>query len=180
MIPDQLETTNLNLRPFLIGDAEAVLEYWRSDPRWERYNASVPLNFSLADASAFVRKMLARNRTVSPSWAILYQGRVVGIVSLTFEQGHRFAVIGYGIHGNLRGKGLSVQAASKIISEAFEHHSDLEKIRAHTDAENAQSMRVLEKLGFTHEGTLRKNQYVKGNLVDEAIYGLLREEWLTE
>ena len=38
-------------------------------------------------------------------------------------------------------------------------------------------MRVLEKLGFSHEGTLRNNQFVKGAFVDDVIYGLLRREW---
>lgn len=92
----------------------------------------------------------------------------------------RFAVIGYGVHGDLRGGGLSAEVASRIISEAFERYPDLTKIRAHTDAENAPSIRVLEKIGFLHEGTLRKNQFVKGGFVDEAIYGLLREEWGVE
>lgn len=177
MIPDRLETTGLSLRPFSVEDDRAVLEYWRSDPGWERYNASVPPSFSLDDAREFVREMCARSRVTSPSWAIHHQGRVVGVVSITFEQDHRIAAIGYGIHGDLRGRGLSVQAASKIINEAFEHYPDLKKIRALTDAENAPSMRVLEKLGFSHEGTLRKNQYIKGRFVDEAMYGLLREDW---
>jgi RimJ/RimL family protein N-acetyltransferase len=180
MIPDRLETSNLSLRPFSTEDDRAVFEYWQSDPGWERYNASVPQNFSLADAREFIRAMLAGNRDTSPSWAILHRGRVAGIVSITFEQGHRFAVIGYGVHGDLRGEGLSAQAASRIINEAFARYPNLKKIRAHTDAENAPSIRVLEKLGFFHEGTLRKNQFVKGNFVDEAIYGLLREDWVTE
>ena len=38
-------------------------------------------------------------------------------------------------------------------------------------------MRVIEKLGFSREGLLRNNQFVKGRLADEAIYGVLREEW---
>jgi RimJ/RimL family protein N-acetyltransferase len=177
MIPDRLETTNLSLRTFSIGDDAAVLECWRSDPGWERYNASVPANFSLADAGEFIRERLSRNRDISPSWAVVHQGRVVGVASITFDQDYRFAVLGYGVHGDLRGKGLSVEAASKIINEAFEHYPDLNRIRAHTDAENTSSMRVLEKLGFSHEGTLRENQFVKGKFVDEVIYGLLRKDW---
>jgi ribosomal-protein-alanine N-acetyltransferase len=51
------------------------------------------------------------------------------------------------------------------------------RIRAHTDAENKPSMRVLEKLGFVQEGILGRNQFVKGRFVDEPIYGLLRADW---
>ncbi|MGE0623217.1 MAG: GNAT family N-acetyltransferase [Pseudomonadales bacterium] len=177
MIPDQLQTANLSLRPFSVQDGQVVLEYWQSDPGWERYNASVPTNFSLDDAREFVQEMRARDRATSPNWVLVYQGRVVGVVSITFEQECRFAVIGYGVHGDLRGRGLSAEAASKVINEAFKRYPDLQKIRAHTDARNAPSMRVLEKIGFSHEGTLRKNQFVKDNYVDESIYGLLREDW---
>jgi len=42
---------------------------------------------------------------------------------------------------------------------------------------NTRSIRVWEKLGFTHEGTLRANTFEKGEFVDEAVFGLLREEW---
>ena len=180
MIPDQLETAHLTLRPFKADDTSAVLDYWQSDPSWERYNASVPEDFDLADAEEFVTTMCNRDRCSSPSWALVYQGTVVGIVSLTLEQDDRIAIIGYGVHGDLRGQGLSVEAAFAVIDQAFEHHAELKKVCAHTDAENLPSMRVLEKLGFSHEGTLRKNQFVKGRFVDEAIYGILREEWVNE
>ena len=178
MIPDELVTARLLLRPFNADDASAVLDYWQSDPSWERYNASVPEDFRLADAEKFVADVCSRNRSRAPSWALVYLGRVMGVVSLTLEQDDKIAVIGYGVHGDVRGQGLSVEAVSAVIDQAFEHYAELEKIRAHTDAENLPSMRVLEKLGFLHEGTLRKNQFIKGRFVDEAIFGLLREEWV--
>jgi len=180
MIPDRLETANLSLRPFSGGDAESVFEYWQSDPGWERYNASVPTAFTLTDAKDFVAELRSRNRDTSPNWAILYQGKVIGVISLAFEQDHKIAVVGYGVHGDVRGLGLSVEAALTVIDHAFERYPGLKKIRAHTDAENLPSMRVLEKIGFSHEGTLRKNQFVKDRFVDEAIYGLLREDWMAE
>ncbi len=179
MIPSQLATNSLNLRPFSRDDAAAVFAYWQSDAGWERFNASVPKNYTLEDATAFVEMMCTRNRESAPHWALVYQETVIGVVSLSFEQDHRIAVLGYGVHGALRGKGLSGEAALAVIGEAFSCCPQLQKIRSHTDAENTPSMRVLEKLGFLREGVLRRNQFVKGRLVDEAIYGLLREDWKT-
>lgn len=176
MIPEYLETESLTLRPFAEGDADAVFGYWKSDPG-VRNNASVPHNYSLADAQDFVAEMCARDRAHRPHRALVHKGMVIGVVSLTFEQNHGIAVIGYGVHGDLRGQGLSAEAASTVIDEAFKHIRELQKIRAHTEPDNRPSMRVLEKLGFTHEGTLRKNQFAKGRFVDDVIYGLLREEW---
>ena len=180
MIPDRLNTPNFALRPFDLDDAGAVYEYWQSDPAWERFNASVPTDYSLDDATEFVAGMLARDRATSPNWAIVHDGRVVGVVSLTLEPGARVGVIGYGVHGQLRGKGLAMQAARTVIDHAFDGYPDLARIRAHTDADNIASMRVLEKLGFSHEGTLRQNQFAKGRFVDEAIFGLLREEHVNQ
>jgi ribosomal-protein-alanine N-acetyltransferase len=42
---------------------------------------------------------------------------------------------------------------------------------------NLASARVLEKLGFTHEGTLREDCVVDGDLSDSWVFGLLRREW---
>lgn len=177
MIPSKLNTAHLQLRPFSAGDAGAVLAYWKSDPAWEQFNASIPSGFVESDAAKFVADMGERDRGDRPNWAIVHEGSVVGVVSLTFEQDRRVAVIGYGVHGDLRGRGLSVEAASTVIREAFVCYPELMRIRAHTDAKNQSSMRVLEKLSFVQEGILRRNQFVKGRFVDEAIYGLLRVEW---
>lgn len=177
MIPSHLSASNLQLRPFSKDDAGEVLAYWQSDPGWEKFNASIPENFTASDAMAFVAEISTRSRESQPSWAIVFQGTVVGVVSLTLEQGNRIAVIGYGVHGDLRGRGMAAAAVSLIITEAFSYYPQLQKVRAHTDGENMPSMRVLEKLGFSREGLLRNNQFVKGRLVDEAIYGVLREEW---
>jgi RimJ/RimL family protein N-acetyltransferase len=178
MIPDCIETANLSLRPFCEDDVGAVFAYWISDSGWERFNASVPASFTLSDAEIFVADICGRNRDMQPSWAIIRRNLVVGIVSLVFEEHQRIAVIGYGIHGDFRGRGFVAEAASTIVDLAFGTHIELEKIRAHTDAQNIASIRVLQKLGFSKEGTLRKNQYVKNELRDEVICGLLREDWV--
>lgn len=177
MIPDNLETERLKLRPFVDEDAQAVFDYWNSDSNWSRFNRSVPEDFTLSDTMKFVTDMVSRIREDQPNWAIVLEDEVVGIVSLTFEQDHRIAVIGYGVHDKVRGKGYATAASKLVINQAFETYPKLRKIRAHTDARNAGSIRVLQKLGFSREGVLRSNQYVKGEFVDEAIYGLLREDW---
>ncbi len=177
MIPERLDTERLRLRPFSRADGRAVFDYWNSDSNWSRFNDSVPAEYTEADAETFVADLISRDRESRPSWAVMLDGRVVGVVSLSFEQGHRIAVVGYGVHAGVRGQGLSGEAVRVVIDAAFRVYPGLRRIRAHTDARNAKSMRVLEKLGFLREGILRSNQYSKGELADEAIYGLLREEW---
>ena len=177
MLPDLIETTNLALRPFSSADANAVFDYWRSDPNWEKFNASVPVDFSIDDAVDFTTKMCQRDREISPHWAIVHDARVCGVVSLNFEQDKRVCVLGYGIHKELQGRGFTIEACRAVIDLAFPNYGELQRFRAHTDAENEASIKVLLRLGFRLEGTLRKNQFVKGHLRDEAIFGLLRSDW---
>ena len=177
MIPERLDTERLKLRPFARADGRAVFDYWNSDPDWARFNHTVPAEYSETDAEKFVAELISRDRESQPNWAVILNGKVVGVVSLTFEQSHRIAVIGYGVHGAVRGQGLSGEASKAVVDAAFSSYPGLRKIRAHTNAENVASMRVLEKLDFLREGILRSNQYDKGEFIDEAIYGLLRSEW---
>ena len=41
-----------------------------------------------------------------------------------------------------------------------------------------QSQRWLERLGFAHEGTVRKKLFRRGAWVDDWLFGLTREDWL--
>lgn len=51
------------------------------------------------------------------------------------------------------------------------------RVQAEADTRNWASARVLEKLGFVHEGTLREDCVVNGEVSDSWVYGLIRREW---
>jgi len=50
-------------------------------------------------------------------------------------------------------------------------------VQSEADTRNAASGRLLEKLVFLREGTLRENCIVDGDVSDSWIYGLRRREW---
>jgi RimJ/RimL family protein N-acetyltransferase len=175
VLPDRIETKRLVLRAFSPNDVDAVLEY-SNDPEWSRFQ-QMPSPFSRLDAEKRVAELIARDRSSQPTWAMTLGNEVIGIVRLSFECDHRIAVLGYGVRKIHWGEGLSGEAARSVVDHAFANYDQLRRIRAQTDLRNARSIRVLEKLGFTHEGTLRANTFEKGEFVDEAVFGLLREEW---
>jgi RimJ/RimL family protein N-acetyltransferase len=174
-LPETIRTERLELRLFSPSDAPAVFAY-SQDSDWAEYQQTVPS--SRREAERVVAELLLRDWENEPAWAITRSGVVVGLVSLAFSAAHRMAVLGYGIHKEHRGLDLTGEAIRAVLSEAFAAHRELTRVTANTDARNRSSIRLLEKLGFTREGTLRLGGVsAKGELVDGAIYGLLRSEW---
>jgi [ribosomal protein S5]-alanine N-acetyltransferase len=174
-LPETIRTDRLELRPFLLSDGPAVFAY-SQDPDWAEYQQSTPS--SEREADRIVAELSLRDWENQPAWAITRSGEVVGLVSLVFDAGHRIALLGYGIHEKHRGLGLTGEAVRAVLDQAFTVHGQLTRVAANTDARNHSSSRLLEKLGFSREGTLRSGGVTaKGELVDGAIYGLLRSEW---
>lgn len=174
-LPEIIRTERLELRPFSLSDAPAVLAY-SSDPDWAEYQQTTPS--SEREAERVVARMLLRDWEDRPAWALTRTSQAIGVVTLEFSAHHRIARLGYGVHADHRGLGLSEEAIRAVLAQAFVVHEQLTRVAAETDARNHRSTRLLEKLGFSREGTLRSGGVTaRGDLVDGAIYGLLRSEW---
>ena len=63
--------------------------------------------------------------------------------------------LGYCLDDAAWGHGHAAEAARALLQWTFDT-LDLNRVQAETDTPNAASARVLEKLGFVREGTLRK------------------------
>ena len=84
--------------------------------------------------------------------------------------------IGYAIVPSERGKGYCTEAIQLMVDFLFLSKETM-RIQATTDTRNLASQKVLEKTGFKKEGTLRKFMFVRGELRDQYLYSILREEW---
>ena len=74
------------------------------------------------------------------------------------------------------GRGLMREALSALISHAFAAYG-LRRLEAEVNPDNLASDALLRRLGFTHEGRLRKRWVAKGVVYDVNFYGLLGDEW---
>lgn len=101
----------------------------------------------------------------------------VGMVSL-FEEDDvaGTATIAYWITPEHWGNGYGTDGVGALCEHAFGDRR-LHKLRADVLESNDGSRRVLEKLGFEREGTLRDEKFVAGEHADVYRYGLLAEEW---
>jgi len=84
--------------------------------------------------------------------------------------------IGYILTSSERGKGYCTEAVQIMVDYLFLSKETV-RIQASADPRNLASQRVLEKVGFKREGTLRKSLFLKGRWADLSVYSILREEW---
>ena len=89
---------------------------------------------------------------------------------------YRSGMIGYCFDDTAWGQGFATEAAGAVLQWAF-GTLDLNRVQSGADTRNRASERVLEKLGFVREGTLREDCIVNGEVSDDSVYGLLRREW---
>jgi RimJ/RimL family protein N-acetyltransferase len=104
--------------------------------------------------------------------------RLVGMISLHYGDWSvpRFEV-GCWVRASQARRGYATEAARGIIDYGFVELG-LARLEIRFDHRNAASQRLAERLGFTPEARLRAHhRALDGVLVDEVVYGLLRDEW---
>jgi [ribosomal protein S5]-alanine N-acetyltransferase len=173
-----LHTARLRLRPFTDADADVlfalhssayVLRYWDAPPWSERARAErfIAACRQMSDEGTGARLALDR----------FSDGAFIGWCSLTgWNPDYRSASLGYCLDDAARGHGYATEAARALLQWAFDT-LDLNRVQAETDTRNGASARVLEKLGFVREGTLREDCVVNGEVSDSWVFGLIRREW---
>jgi ribosomal-protein-alanine N-acetyltransferase len=90
----------------------------------------------------------------------------------------RLLEIGYALVSSERGKGYGTEAAKILVDHLF-LSKDIVRIQAGTHVANKASQKVLEKAGFTKEGIVRKEMFVRGKWADFYRYSILKEKWKT-
>lgn len=86
------------------------------------------------------------------------------------------AHIGIALRPVFRGRGLSADVLHTLCEYGFALRG-LQRLQIETLTENAPMLAAAAKVGFTREGTLRRSAWVYGAYKDEAILGLLTNEW---
>lgn len=176
VLPSEIETQRLVLRPFRLGDVDDVFVY-AADPEWSRFLRMLPRPYEREHAEQFIARQILLDPITHPAWAITEDGSVIGGLNLRFSLANRSVEIGYSVARSQWGRGVCTEAARAVLDAAFLVHLDLDRFFARADVDNVGSHRVMEKLGMTREGVLRRNRVEGGVSVDEVYYSILRDEW---
>jgi RimJ/RimL family protein N-acetyltransferase len=174
-----ITTERLVLRRFRTADA-AVLAAYRSDPEVARYQ-SWDAPFPLLRAETAVANFIASD----PDKAGWFQYAVertddkelIGDVAVHLHDNLKQAEIGFTVARAYQKRGYATEAVRAVLDRLFRVQG-LHKVTGECDARNAASAGLLERLGFTREGRLRQQTWIKGEWTDDLIYGLLADEWI--
>lgn len=173
----RLPGERVSLRPYRDGDVDALIALY-GDPDVTRWWSHEPW----ADRQQAIEYLdrMRRDRLSSEfyPWAIVLNtdDALIGTAALyEIDRTHKRGMIGYSLSPSMQGRGY-VQDALQLLIDFAWTTLDLQRIEADTDPENGASRRLLERLGFTLEGHMRKRWFVHGVWHDAAWYGLLRED----
>jgi len=171
-----LDTGRLSLRGIRAEDIDFIYE-GLSDPRVTAYYA---VAFPTLEATREQMDWYAeiwRQRS-GLWWSIRRResGELVGAVGFNnYEAGNRRAEIGYWLLPQFWGRGYASEALEVVIRAAFDELR-LHRIEAYVEQGNTASGRLLDRLGFTHEGTLRECEFKDGTYIDLLVYARLETD----
>ncbi len=165
------------LRTWSLEDAQALAQA-ADNPNIARYLRNVfPNPYTLEDADWFIRDCIASAQKKQISYAIVADKTAAGSICAAVKEDvyEKSAELGYWLAEPYWGRGIMTSAVRQICKEAFQAF-DIVRIFAEPFADNAGSRKVLEKAGFTCEGTMRNAVYKNGEIHSCCMYSLLREE----
>ena len=112
-----------------------------------------------------------------PTFAIISQGRVVGIVGYhPIRWNNKSVEIGYWLSRDAVGQGIMTRCCRTLVEHAF-HVLGLNRVTIPAAVENHRSRAIPERLGFKKEGIIRDAEWLYDHYVDHALYAMLKREW---
>ena len=165
------------IRKWELSDAKDLAAALSNKKVQDNLRDGLPYPYTEQDGKEFISAMLSADESETFAFAITVDNMVIGSISI-FRQGniHRqTAELGYYIAEEYWSKGIMTEAVKQICEYVF-GDSDIIRIYAEPFAYNIASCRVLEKVGFQYEGTLRSNAVKNGKVIDMEMYSLLKAE----
>ena len=160
---------NCIVRSWKSEDEKTLPRHANNIKIWRNLRDRFPHPYTPADAKEFIGRMLAKD--VETNFAIDVRGEAIGGVGLMLHDDVErcSAEIGYWLSEEYWGRGIMTEALTAVVEHAFSQF-ELSRIYAVPFAGNAASNKVLEKAGFTLEGTLRRSAIKEGVIRDQLMY----------
>ncbi len=174
---NDLTTERLTLKKIQENDAAGLFAVW-SDPDVTRF-MNIPAFTGEDQAKEMITILAAlakENKALRYTIRMKDSGQIIGSCGynvLDFD--NQRTELGYELAKGHWGNGYASEAIRELSRYAFTELG-LHRIEAKVEPENDNSIRLLQKLGFTFEGTLRDAEKAKGRFVDLAMYAKLSSD----
>ena len=172
--PLQISLEGCLIRSLREEDAASLAQYANNRRIWRNLRDLFPHPYSVADAQQFIARIHSQPRETV--FAIEVDSQAVGSIGVRLKEDIERVTgeLGYWLGEPFWGRGLmtgAVRAFTEYALRAF----DLQRLEAWVYEWNPASARVLEKAGYTLEGTLRRSAIKDGQVIDRHLYARLAE-----
>jgi RimJ/RimL family protein N-acetyltransferase len=168
----ELKEGNVTLRPPRKEDLDRMVKLANNKKIFDNLTDSFAHPYTTDDAHKFI--LSATSEEPCRRFVIEIDGMFVGNIGLHPQEDiYRFnAEIGYFIGEPYWGQGIATKAVKIATAYAFEVLK-VKRIYAGVFAYNPASARILEKCGYTYEGTFKSGLCKNGEFHDELRYAMV-------
>lgn len=172
-----IETERLILRRFKLSDAQNMFDNYCSKAKVTEY-MSWHHHRSIDDTKSYLADCVLPEyeKENTYKWAIVWKesNEVIGCIDVCYaNERKRCAELGWVIGDEYWGKGIMPEAAKSVVDYLFA--IGYERIQATHHPANKKSGRVMEKIGMSFEGVLKKQSMYKDNvLIDCCMWAMVK------
>ena len=169
-----LFTERLRLRTPSFLDVNDVFDFC-SDPASCKYADWYP-HKNKSETREYIAWLKRKAGDKSYTWVIEHREdeRVIGTISIVdTDYSGKIFTVGYTLSRFYQHKGYATEALKALIDYLFKELF-AERIQAKVIPENEPSCKLLERVGFKKEGTLKIGAFCRTECVDVFIYGLVK------
>ena len=164
-----------SLRPWVSTDKEWSIP--ALDEEEIRQWMGMPNPFEEKDFEPTLKRWTnVQKNGVGIAWVIEEGGVPLGMISCHHtDWKFKRTEIGYMAFASSRGKGM-IPTVLRALTEFLFAEYEFERVEVRAVAENGPSRRAAEKAGFTFEGFQRRNFLNLGEVVDDAVFSIIKSD----
>ncbi|RVT98886.1 N-acetyltransferase [Rhodovarius crocodyli] len=170
----EYRTPRLCLLPLTLDDAAGLHRAYGDAAAMRFWDA--PPSPDLAETARRIGQSLGASPVWHACWAVMQDGRFLGMVNYHARQPwNRRLAVGWILVPEAQGHGYMQEAMAALIDHCFEV-LEAHRIEAEIEPENARSLALARRLGFSREGLLRDRLQVGGTPRSIEMWALLRPD----